>query len=240
MIKALLVNLLFFVSLFGTGLPSSYYEIKDIKKQKQAFFDILAPIIEEERKHVLKQRNFVLRYFHLKSSFLGFRHDGLASFELMKLKKQYKIEDMYNLDEYLTKIDAIPTSIILAQAALESGWGKSRFVREANNFFGQWTYSGRGLIPKSRDTGAKHRIKIFDSLQDSIRGYLININTGWAYDKLRSKRAQLRKNKGTKVNGLDLYDQYIMYSELREEYTARLKKMIVSYDLTRYDKKLKP
>jgi Bax protein len=238
-IRLSLITFFLTISLEAFGLPESYYKIKDIKKQKRVFFETLAPMIEQEKERILKQRDFIKRYFHVNAQLVGFRHDGLASFELLKLKKQYKIEDLYNLDEYLTKIDIIPTSIILAQAALESGWGKSRFVKEANNIFGQWTYSGKGLVPKNRNEGSKHRIKIFDSLQHAIRGYMININSGWAYDALREKRAMLRETKADDIDGLDLYDQYINYSQLREEYLKRLKNMILTYDLLKYDK-LKP
>lgn len=235
MFRLFLASIVCIYSLNAMGLPDSYYKIKDTKKQKQVFFDTLAPMIEAEKREIRKDREFVKRYFT--SGLFGIRHDGLGLIKLMKIKKRYKIKDVYNLDEYLLRVDTIPTSIILAQAALESGWGKSRFVRKANNIFGQWTYSGKGLIPKNRDAGAKHRIKIFDSLQHAIRGYLININVGWAYESLRKKRAQLRKEQGTNINGLDLYSEYIMYSQLREEYTRRLKGMIVKNDLLVYDVK---
>jgi Bax protein len=219
--------------LTAAGLPKNYYNIKNIKEQKKAFFNILSPMIEKEQKKVLRDREFVKSYFH--SGLFGFRHDGLGVLKLMKIKKYYKIKDLYSYEEYLRKVDIIPTSIILAQAALESGWGKSRFVRKANNIFGQWTYSGKGLIPENRDEGAKHRIKIFKSLQDAIQAYLRNINTGWAYKSLRKKREMLRKN-NVAINGLDLYDQYINYSQIREEYIKRLKKMILQNNLLIYDK----
>ena len=234
MLKVILVNLLLALCLSAsTGLPSSYYKIKDSALQKKRFFEILAPMIEKERQKILDDRAFIQKYFH--SGLFGFRHDGLAIFELIKIKQRYKIDNLYNLDEYLLKVDVVPTSIILAQAALESGWGKSRFVRQANNIFGQWTYSGRGLIPKNRNEGAKHRIKIFDSLQSAISGYLININVGWGYRSLREKRLKLRKEKGDNINGLDLYMEYINYSEIREEYIRRLKLMIVNNNLLEYD-----
>lgn len=235
MYKLLLVIFFCLSSLNAMGLPDSYYKIKDVKKQKQEFLNFLAPMIEKELEEVREDREFIKKYFS--SGLFGIRHDGLGLLKLMKIKKRYKIKDVYNLDEYLLRVDTIPTSIILAQAALESGWGKSRFVRKANNIFGQWTYSGKGLVPKNRDEGAKHRIKIFDSLQHSIRGYLININVGWAYKSLRKKRAQLRKEQGDNINGLDLYGEYIMYSQLREEYTKRLKKMIIRNGLVKYDEK---
>ncbi len=234
MLRILILVILCLSQVNSIGMPKSYYHITDVKKRKQVFFDTLAPMIEKERQDILDDRKFIKNYFN--SGLFGLRHDGIALIKLMKLKKRYKVKDLYNIDEYLLRIDTIPTSIILAQAALESGWGKSRFVRKANNIFGQWTYSGKGLIPKNRDANAKHKIKIFDSLQEAIRGYLININVGWAYKSLRKTRASLRKEKGNNINGLDLYMEYIYYSQIREEYVKRLKKMILQNNLLEYDK----
>ncbi|MBT3281216.1 MAG: mannosyl-glycoprotein endo-beta-N-acetylglucosamidase [Campylobacteraceae bacterium] len=230
--KTIMIIFLSSVTLHATGLPNSYYQIKDIKKQKQEFFDILSPMIEKETKKVLRDRAFVKNYFN--SGLFGFRHDGLGMIKLMEIKKHYRIKDLYNFEEYLLRVDTIPISIILAQAALESGWGKSRFVKKANNIFGQWTYTGKGLIPKGRKEGQNHKIKIFKSLQSAIKAYLRNINTGWAYKSLRKTRSKLRKD-NVKINGLDLYKEYIYYSQIREEYLKRLKKMILQNDLLKYD-----
>jgi Bax protein len=217
----------------ATGLPNSYYEIKDIKKQKRVFFNTLTPLIENERKNILKDREFVINYFNFK--LLSLRYDGINTLKLIKIKKYYKIKNIYSYDEYLEKVDVIPTSIILAQAVLESGWGKSRFVRKANNIFGHWSYSGHGLIPLRRDAKAKHRIKIFKSLQDAIKAYLRNINTHNAYKSLRLKRAKVRFTKKY-IDGLDLYEEYINYSQIRQEYIKRLKKIIVQNNLLKYDR----
>ncbi len=233
MIRILILVILCLSQANSTGMPKSYYHITDIKKQKQVFFDTLAPMIEKEKQQVLKDRKFVKNYF--KSGLFGIKHDGIGLIKLMNIKKYYKVKNIYDIEEYLNRIDIIPTSIILAQAALESGWGKSRFVRKANNIFGHWTYSGKGLIPKNRDKGAKHRIKIFKSLSHAIKAYLRNINTHYAYENIRTKRATLR-NQLAKINGLDLYMEYIYYSQIREEYTKRLKKMILQNDLLEYDK----
>jgi Bax protein len=227
------VSIIFLVySLNAMGLPKSYYEIKDIKKQKEAFFTILTPLIEKEKEKILKDRLFVKNYFN--SGLFGFRHNGLTLIKLIEIKNHYKIKELYNYEEYMLHIDTIPTSIILAQAALESGWGKSRFVKLANNIFGQWTYTGKGLVPKERKKGAKHKVKIFKSLQLAIGAYLKNINVGWAYKSLREKRLKLRREKA-KINGLDLYMEYINYSEIREKYIKRLKSMIVYNNLLKYD-----
>ena len=233
MIKLLILVFIQLVSLEATGLPIDYYEIKNSKEQKKSFFNILAPMIKKEQKKIIEDREFVKQYFT--SGLFGFNNDKLDILRLIKIKKYYKIKNLYSYDDYLSKIDTIPTSIILSQAALESGWGKSRFVRKANNIFGQWTYSGKGLIPKNRDENAKHRIKIFATLQDAIKAYLRNINTHWAYKDLRKKRESLHKSKMV-INGLDLYDQYINYSQIREEYIKRLKKMILHNNLLIYDK----
>jgi len=218
--------------LFFYGIPKSYYEIKTIKEQKQVFFDTLYPMIKHANNQVLKDREFINNYFN--SGLFGFRQDGLSLIKLLKIKKRYKIKNLYDYPQYLLQIDIVPISIVLAQAALESGWGKSRFVKQANNIFGQWTWSGKGLVPKNRDEGAKHKVKIFNSLEDSISGYLININNGWAYDDFRKTRQKLRKD-GLTLKGLSLHKTLINYSQLKEEYTKRLKNMIITNNLEKYD-----
>jgi Bax protein len=231
-VKQIIIILFSFVYLNATGMPDSYYKIRDVKKLKKTFFKTLMPMIKKENRSILKDRKFVKSYFN--SGLFGFRHDGIGVIKLMNIKKYYKIKNLYAYEEYLLKVDIIPTSIILAQAALESGWGKSRFVRKANNIFGQWTYSRKGLIPKNRDRGKKHRIKIFNTLQDAIKAYLRNVNTHYAYKSLRLERKRLRDKKQN-ITGLDLYQEYINYSEIRGEYIKRLKSMIFQNNLLKYD-----
>lgn len=118
---------------------------------------------------------------------------------------------------------------------MESGWGKSRFAREANNLFGHWTYSGVGLIPQNRAIGKTHMIRIFSSLQKSVNSYMLNLNTNEAYTDFRNKRLEAR-NKGKNFTGIEATKTMVNYSELKYEYNRMLKEMIEQNNLQIYDK----
>jgi len=124
--------------------------------------------------------------------------------------------------------------LALAQGAVESAWGKSRFVREANNIFGHWTYSENGLIPNNREEGKTHRIRIFNSLQDSVNAYVLNLNRNKAYKKFRQKRYQARVE-GKKFDGLMGAKTMINYSGIREKYIKILISIIKKERLLKYD-----
>jgi len=109
--------------------------------------------------------------------------------------------------------------MLLAQAANESGWGSSRFAKQANNLFGEWTFTpGQGIVPKNRPAGASYEVKRFSSLYQSIRSYARNINTHWAYKGLRKRRKQMRLN-GEVITGLKLAEELDLYSTRRKDYT---------------------
>jgi Bax protein len=230
----ILIVLIFSLSLFATGMPKEYYKLRG-KAQKEYFFEYFYKIMKRQNHKVLQDRRFIKDFF---AKVDIFRVDPYSQeFQyLLKLKKSYKIKSLYDYKAYLRHIDIVPPSLALAQAALESGWGKSRFVKEANNLFGQWTYTGKGLVPNSRDEGATHKIKIFDSLDHSMNGYIKNLNVGWAYKDYRELRAKIREANKQPM-GLDLTKTLINYSQIREKYIKRLDSMIKRNNLTKYDKK---
>lgn len=223
---------IFFLNIFLlaeiVSFPKKYYEIKNIKKMKQYFFSYLAPLANKENQKVLDEREFVIKNFNL---FLKGDKKIVVKFE--NIIKKYKIKNKKDLNEYLKKIDIVPVSLILAQAAIESGWGKSRFVIEANNLFGHWTWTHKGIVPKKRDKGKKHKIRIFNSLDESIRFYIYNLNIGWAYEKFRELRALLRKH-NTKPNGILLLRGLEKYSA-NKIYDKIVLKMIIKNRLFIYD-----
>jgi Bax protein len=155
---------------------------------------------------------------------------------LAKIAKIYKIKDITNKEEFLKKIDTIPPSLALAQAAIESGWGKSRFTKEANNLFGHWEYSNNGLKPKSKYDHIKidYSLKIFPSIEASIAAYMRNLNRNPAYKKFRDLRYKYHKEH-KKFTGLIAADTMINYSQLHEKYVELLKKMIKSNHWDKYD-----
>jgi len=224
--------IIIFTFLYG-AFPSYYYKIKNIKAQKRAFANILLPLIENENKKILNTRKKIIKIF--KDPYLPLNTQEIAF--LTKIAKKYKIKNIFDKKEYLKRIDIIPPSIALAQAAIESGWGKSRFVREANNIFGHWTYSNKGIKPKSKYKHIKidYSIRIFPSLEDSLAAYMLNLNRNRAYRKFREKRKELR-DKNETISGLKLVYTLKNYSQLKEEYVKRLKKVIISNHWDKFDK----
>ena len=133
------------------------------------------------------------------------------------------------------RMDIIPVSIAIAQAANESGWGTSRFALEGNALFGQWTWSKKGISPKNKDPNSSHKILQFQILKASVRAYKNNLNTHNAYQEFREVRAQLRED-NKKIIGLDLTKYLKNYASIGEKYTKILEGIIVQNSLTDFDK----
>jgi len=143
---------------------------------------------------------------------------------------------MYNEQEYLEKIDLIPVSLVLAQSAVESAWGDSRFAKEGNNLFGEWTWGKKGLIPEGRDENATHKLRIFDNLDDSIARYMLNLNRHRSYKDFRVLRAQKRSLKEN-FTGLDAATKMTNYSQMREVYNKLLANVIKGNGFMGYEEK---
>ena len=214
---------IFMFSYLFAGLPDYYYKLS-VKEQKREFKKILLPMIEKENQKILKERDEVIQIF--KEPTFMLERDKII--RLSQLAKKYKIKDIYDKEEFLKKIDVIPPRLILAQGAVESAWGRSHFVKEANNIFGQWDYSGRGLIPRNRDANATHTIRIFKSLEESLSVYMRNLNRNPAYREFRELRYKYRKNHKkftAEVSATTLH----RYSQLGEEYVKILQSIIKQF-----------
>jgi Bax protein len=141
--------------------------------------------------------------------------------------------------ELLIKIDEVPPSLVVAQAINESGWGRSRFAREANNLFGMWCYTpGCGLVPERRRANDKHEVKRYASIQDSVDEYLRNINRNKAYIELRELRARQRQRMQL-LSGGYLAQGLSEYSSIGAEYVNRIRNIIDSRQLDRLDQQYK-
>jgi len=235
MLVKILTFLLLTVNSFSAGFPYYYYDIKSSKMQKKEFIKILLPLVEKSDTKVKKERRFIKKFFENagKNSFREIDEISLA--RLIGLYKKYKIHNLFDEHEYLKKIDVVPISLAIAQAAAESGWGKSRFVLEANNIFGEWTYSGNGIVPIDRAEGKIHTLRIFKTLQDSVDSYILNLNRHKAYRLFRTKREEARK-KGIVYNGLAAAKTMLYYSQRRGKYVRFLESIIKSNNLLYYDR----
>jgi len=125
-----------------------------------------------------------------------------------------------------TKVDIVPVSLALAQAAEESGWGTSRFAAQGNAVYGQWTWGKNAIVPEQqRKELGNYGIASFETLQQSICAYMLNLNTHNAYASLRTKRAELRAM-DQKITGHILAGQLTRYSERGEEYVKGLRSLM--------------
>ncbi|MFO7763059.1 MAG: glucosaminidase domain-containing protein [Wenzhouxiangellaceae bacterium] len=203
--------------------------IEDLSERKQAFFEFLAPIVMAENQRVLEQRE---RLLDLAGKLRAGEPIGwLDRRWLGQLAEEYAVgwnpdAPLESIEPLERRVDAVPVSLALVQAATESGWGRSRFATEANNLFGHWCYQpGCGLVPERRNTGAGHEVAAFDSVADSVERYLRNLNTHAAYAPLRAIRARMRRN-GESPTAMALADGLVRYSERREDYVAEIKTVI--------------
>lgn len=216
------------------GLPD-FSKFVEVKEKKEAFFTTLYPIIEEENQHIVKIRSALIALNEL--PFETLEADHLAY--IGKLAKYYRVDETLNnktIPTLLERVDIIPPSLALTQAAIESGWGSSRFSRKGNNLFGQWCFSkGCGMVPSARDSDKAHEVAKFSSVNAAVRAYLKNLNTNSAYKKLRDKRAKIRNQDGD-LTGIALAQTLTEYSEEREKYITKLTKFINQNKLQRFTK----
>ncbi len=210
-------------------LPA-FHEIDRVSVKKQQFFAYLTPVIRAENQRIREQRGRLLRIaeaWHER----GQRPGWLDRRFLRRLAAEYRVDDADRsldsvLDELLKRVDVIPRSLVLVQAAKESGWGSSRFARGGNNLFGQWCFEpGCGLVPSKRPPESRHEVASFDTVRDAVASYVRNLNTHPSYDELRALRAKLRAENRT-PSGEDLAQGLTRYSERGEAYVHEVQAMI--------------
>ena len=208
-------------------LPNEMKMIENIKQKKNLFIQIVLPLILKENTQIRLDRKklFVI---------LNKSNNSEAEKKWLNMKfKQYgvKSKDLFTLK---IRMDEVPTSLAIAQAAKETGWGTSRFALEGNALFGQWTFSGEGLKPLAIDGDKTHKVMKFQILQASIRAYQRNLNTHSSYKKFRKLRALAREN-NEKLDSLILADSLDKYAATGKEYTEILKKIIKQNALKDFD-----
>lgn len=199
--------------------------------KKKLFFRGIAPLILLSNENILKDRN---RLKEIKSSFTRSpltlsEEDIIWTINLAKLYKVKSDGDMISepmIAELWKRVDIIPPSLALSQAAIESGWGTSRFASSGNAVYGQWTWGKKAMLPEQqREELGNYGIAAFGSLFESVCAYMLNLNTHNAYAKLREKRAEARRN-GDKIKGYILAEQLDKYSERGESYVTELKSLM--------------
>ncbi len=216
----------------GMKVPDfSHY--KDVKKKKIAFFEFMLPYIKKSNAEIKKTRGFLQA---LSANQLSKQQSRLIEIA-EKYRVSHKGKPLLEVKRaLLKKVDIIPPSLALAQAANESAWGTSRFARKASNFYGQWCFTkGCGLVPNQRGTGKGHEVRKFDSAFVSVKSYIHNLNSHPAYAQLREIRYKKRQQK-QRATGLELVVGLEKYSQRKHEYVKELSNMIRFNKLSRrYD-----
>ena len=210
-----------------TLLPHEIKKIENSQKRKELFIQIILPLIIKENNFIKLDRKKLFRILN-KSKNSNAEKKWLAS-----KFKQYGVVDN-DLSTLKIRMDEVPVSMTIAQAAKETGWGTSRFAQEGNALFGQWTWSGKGLKPLSADNDTTHKVMKFQVLQASVKAYQRNLNTHSSYKDFRSARAELR-DEGKKLNSLVLTNYLDKYAETGEVYVKVLQKIIKQNSLTDFD-----
>jgi len=213
------------------SLPRELPHITNTGERKALFLTSMLPlvlqvneIIQAERERLLALRQMVEAGHPLSAD----DHQWLKT-----LREKYRVEEL-DLDRLLRRVNVIPPSLALAQAAIESGWGTSRFAQQGNAIFGQWTWGDHGMIPRERREGSRHRIKTFDHPIESVAAYARNLNTHPAYAPLRAIREDLARS-GRTIPGPSLIPGLRAYSERGDAYTRDLDAIIRGNRLTRFD-----
>ena len=214
------------------SLPYDLPNMRRAQERKAVFLRYMLPYVLEVNDRVRKQRKRMQQL--RKKVKAGHRLGEVESMWLNALFEEYGVTkgDFAALS---ARVDTVPVSLALAQAAVESGWGRSRFAQEGNAVFGQWTTTDqKGMVPKKREEGRNHKVRAFDSLKKSVEAYLRNLNTHRAYRDFRKTRAAMRRD-DKPLDSMALAATLLSYSEKGEDYVKLLHHIITRNDLSDLD-----
>ena len=210
-----------------TLLPQEIKMIENTKKRKEFFIQIVLPLIVKENNNIRIDRKTLF-------SVINKSNNSVAEKQWLEKKyKQYGVKSG-DLSSLKVRMDEIPVSLAIAQAAKETGWGTSRFAQEGNALFGQWTWSGEGLKPKDADSDQGHKVMKFNVLQASVRAYQRNLNTHRTYREFRKARAELR-DLNKPLDSMELSKYLNKYAETGNQYVEVLQKIIKQNNLKDFD-----
>ena len=208
-----------------------------VEEKKQRFFAFLLPKIRKANERIRSERNTVKRLSASLTHTSDLSEEDLVS--LNQLRSKYKIKAQSSIEDALRslmlKIDEIPASLVLAQSANESGWGTSRFATQAKNMFGIWCFrEGCGVKPLRREAGRKYEVAKYNTIEESVEAYMLNINSHRAYRELRNIRSTARATDNN-LSGIALAEGLAAYSARGEQYVKEIKQLIRVNKLQRFN-----
>lgn len=213
-------------------------------EKKTLFFRSLLPHVLQVNKTIRERRAALesLAYYLDKGQTPAEMDKIFVGLMVSRYMTQAELEDWRDapirvqIDELLRRVDEVPPSLVLAQAALESAWGSSRFAIEGNNIFGMWVYNAaKGMIPKDRAEGDTHALARYDSIGESVETYFAKLNTLWAYEDFREIRAKMRQDDG-KLDSGKLAEGLVQYSVRAEDYVQDVQNLIKQNSLMQFDR----
>jgi len=215
------------------SLPGDLARIREIDQRKAVFFKSVLPLVLQVNEQILEDRTRMRSLSASQKTGTPLR--AVDRLWLAVMAARYGTP-RNNIDALLNRHDVVPPSLALAQAASESAWGTSRFVREGNAMFGEWTFTDKheGIVPSERATGKTHRVRAFSSLYESVLSYAVNLNKHRAYRDYRAMRATMRAE-GRTIDGMHLAGALTSYSERGGAYVAELRAIISGNDLDLLD-----
>jgi len=208
-------------------LPEEIKQIENVKKRKNLFIQIILPLIIKENNNIKLDRNKLFSILNKSKNTISEKNWLDSKF------KQYGVQNK-DLSTLKVRMDEIPVSMAIAQAAKETGWGTSRFAQEGNALFGQWTWSGEGIKPAGADDDSTHKVMKFKVLQASVKAYQRNLNTHSTYKEFRITRAELR-DEGKKLDSMILSEYLNKYAETGKKYVKILQQIIKQNNLEDFD-----
>jgi len=215
-------------------LPGDLSKLQSVKAKKSLFIRSMLPLVLQTNEKVRHDRARLLKLM-----VRGGQPGETNRLWVLGLADRYGVkgDDLKKVMAELKKrVDIVPPSLALAQAAEESGWGTSRFAIHGNAVFGQWTYTkGKGIVPTERSDGERHEVRAFGELQDSIEAYLFNLNTHRAYGKYRDRRAALRQD-GEDVTGVELIKTLDRYSQRGDAYIGTIRTIMRVNGMSVFDR----
>jgi len=225
----------FFAAIIDRNPLPDFSRYTQVQEKKSAFFGYILPLVKHSNRLVIDDRKQLEALANNVGNLSFFQQrelDGLAEDYFVDRENR---SDLQVVEQLLLRVDPVPASLALAQAAIESAWGTSRFAVQGNNLFGQWCYKkGCGLVPLQRNSGSHHEVAKFATVSESVESYIRNINTHRAYTDLRATRASLRSEESS-ASGYQLAENLLEYSELREKYVHEVQAVIHINNLARYD-----
>ena len=220
------VNLVTIPLEFARHIPAKHFELTG-DEQKQSFIKLVLPLILAANDELLQRREAV------KASVQANDRNKLDQWAVLYRIDSEHFDDFELAERLLRRVDTIPVALALAQAAVESGWGTSRFAQQGNALFGQWAWTESAGMRPLAASNERAVVRSFGSLLESVRAYMHNLNTHQNYKRFRDARYRLKPHSEV-VKARRLAAYLDSYAEIGQAYVEKLLVIISSNNFDHY------